>query len=62
MEGEMLAAEALQRKGMQIIGRNIRSKTGEIDLAALDEGALVFVEVKNWTAYGMENLRFGISP
>jgi len=62
MEGEMLAAEALQKKGMQVIGRNIRSKMGEIDLIALDEDVLVFVEVKNWRAYGMENLRFGITP
>jgi len=61
-EGETLAAEALEKKGMQVVGRNIRSKTGEIDLIALDNEALVFVEVKNWQAYGMENLRFGISP
>ncbi|GHV85462.1 UPF0102 protein [Spirochaetia bacterium] len=60
-EGESLAAVILQKKGMRLIGRNIRSKTGEIDLVFLDEGALVFVEVKNWPAYGLENLAYGIN-
>ncbi|MCL1814469.1 MAG: YraN family protein [Treponema sp.] len=61
-KGESLAALALQKKGMQVIGRNIRSKSGEIDLAVLDGGVLVFVEVKTWPAYGLENLRFRITP
>ena len=61
MEGESLALFALQQKGMQVIGRNIRSKMGEIDLVVLDGDALVFVEVKNWPAYGLENLGFGVN-
>ena len=60
-EGESLAALALQNKGMQIICRNFRCNTGEIDLAALDQEVLVFIEVKNWPAYGQENLNFGIN-
>jgi putative endonuclease len=60
-EGEMLAAAALEEKGMRIIERNIRCKTGEIDLAVLDGEVLVFVEVKNWSAYGPENLCLGMS-
>jgi putative endonuclease len=61
MEGEMLAAMALQEKGMRIIGRNIRCRTGEIDLVVLDGEVLVFVEVKNWSGYGLESLCFGIN-
>ncbi|MDR2471099.1 MAG: YraN family protein [Treponema sp.] len=60
-EGENLAALALQKKGMCLVGRNIRSKSGEIDLAVLDGGVLVFVEVKNWPAYGLENLAYGVN-
>ena len=60
-EGELLAALALQKKGMEIIGRNIRCKTGEIDLAVLDGNDLVFVEVKNWPCNGMEDLAYGIN-
>ncbi|MFP3090639.1 YraN family protein [Treponema sp. TIM-1] len=59
-EGEEKAAAALEKSGMSIIARNVRFKTGEIDLVALDGDKMVFVEVKSWTAYGFEELRFGI--
>jgi putative endonuclease len=61
VKGESLAALALQKKGMQLIKRNIRCKTGEIDLALLDGDNLVFVEVKNWPAFGLENLGFAVN-
>ena len=60
-EGEALAALGLQRKGMRLVGRNIRSTSGEIDLALLDGGVLVFVEVKNWPVLGLENLAYGVN-
>jgi putative endonuclease len=60
-EGEDRAAETLIRGGMQIIARNFRSRTGEIDLIALDGETIVFVEVKTWSAYGLEDLQYGIS-
>ena len=60
-EGELQAAIALQKKGMQLISRNFRYKTGEIDLVLLDGEDLVFVEVKNWPANGLENLEFMIT-
>jgi putative endonuclease len=59
--GELLAAKALQNRGMCIVARNFRSQRGEIDLVALDRGALVFIEVKSWPAYGLENLAYGIT-
>jgi putative endonuclease len=46
--GEDLAARALERCGATVIARNARAPgvRGELDLIALDRGALVFVEVK----------------
>ena len=60
-EGEDQAASALEAAGLKIIGRNIRSKEGEIDIVALDGEAIVFIEVKNWSVYGMEDLQYGIN-
>jgi putative endonuclease len=45
--GESLAAAHLQRLGLAIVARNVRSRFGEIDLIAFDGEALVFVEVKS---------------
>jgi putative endonuclease len=59
-EGEERASAALVDAGMRIIARNVRSRRGEVDIVALDGDTVVFVEVKTWTAYGFEDLRFGI--
>ncbi len=45
-EAEDAAAEFLRRRGFEIIGRNVRTARGEIDLVARDGGTWVFVEVK----------------
>lgn len=47
--GESLAANYLRRKGYRILGRNYRSKIGELDLIAAKNQTLVFVEVKTRT-------------
>jgi putative endonuclease len=44
--GEQLAAEHLHRMGFTSLGRNERTRYGEIDLIAFDGRTLVFVEVK----------------
>ncbi len=44
--GEDLAAKFLQANGYKIIERNFRSKVGEIDIVAEEDGWLVLVEVK----------------
>lgn len=49
LEGEALAAAELERLGYQILERRHRSRFGEIDLIAQDEGTVVFVEVKTKT-------------
>jgi putative endonuclease len=37
----------LETAGLTVIGQNLRSKTGEIDLVCLDRATLVFVEVRH---------------
>ena len=61
-KGEDRAAQALELAGLRLITRNFRSKTGEIDIIALDGETLVFAEVKAWSAYGLENLSYSLSP
>ena len=43
---EQLVAERLVESGWQIVTRNARLPSGELDLVALDGSTLVFVEVK----------------
>jgi putative endonuclease len=59
-EGEEQAAAAIKAAGMEIIARNIRSKYGEVDIVALDGETIVFIEVKAWTLYGMEDLQYSV--
>jgi putative endonuclease len=44
--GEQVAARHLKRCGYIILARNYRAAGAEIDLVALDDATLVFVEVK----------------
>ena len=60
-KGEDRAAQALESAGLCIVARNFRSKTGEIDIIALDGETLVFAEVKAWSVYGIENLSYSLS-
>jgi putative endonuclease len=48
--GECAAADALARRGYAILERNVRTRWGEIDLVARQDGAIVFVEVKARTS------------
>ncbi|HIJ91483.1 MAG: YraN family protein [Desulfobulbaceae bacterium] len=45
-QGETLASRYLSRQGYRVILRNYRTKQGEIDIVAEEQGVLVFVEVK----------------
>jgi putative endonuclease len=44
--GEAAAARYLRRRGYKILARGDRSGPGELDLVALDDKTIVFVEVK----------------
>jgi putative endonuclease len=44
--GEEIAEAHLTHRGYTIVGRNFRTRYGELDLIATDDHALVFCEVK----------------
>lgn len=48
--GEELACEEIKKRGYRILERNYRSKLGEIDLIAMDNDVLVFIEIKTRTS------------
>ena len=54
--GEEAAAIFLEEKGMRILEKNFRSRTGEVDIVAVDGETIVFTEVKTWSSYGIEAL------
>ena len=54
--GEAAAAFLLEEKNMSILEKNFRSPMGEVDIIALEGDTLIFVEVKTWSAYGIESL------
>ena len=45
-QGEEVACRELRRRGYAILARGYRTRHGEIDIVARDDGVLVFVEVK----------------
>jgi len=51
--GEDAASEHLLQKGYEIIGRNVRTPYGEIDIVAKQEDTTIFVEVKTRTSNKM---------
>jgi len=57
-EGEDRAAQFLTSQGYRILERNYSTRSGEIDLIALHQGVVVFVEVKTRTnnAFGAPEL------
>ncbi|MCL2265806.1 MAG: YraN family protein [Treponema sp.] len=59
-KGEDLAVDSLKTDGMEIITRNYRSKYGEVDIIAVENETIVFVEVKAWSVFGQEDLQYSI--
>jgi putative endonuclease len=60
-DGETEAALFLEGKGMRIVERNFRTRSGEVDIIALDGETLVFAEVKTWASYGIDALEQAIN-
>ena len=46
LAGQQAAEKFLQGKGYEVLDRNYRVRTGEIDLVVKGDGYIVFVEVK----------------
>jgi len=44
--GEDLSASYLQKQGYRILARNYKARYGEIDIVAVKDAVLVFIEVK----------------
>ncbi|HEX2701887.1 MAG TPA: YraN family protein [Solirubrobacteraceae bacterium] len=54
--GEQLALEHYERLGYELLARNHRTRTGELDLIVADRHSIVFVEVKTRRAGGLDPL------
>src|SRR5512138_3815952 len=60
--GEDAAAEYLISKGYEIMGRNLRTPYGEIDILARREAISVFVEVKARTSSSLGPPEIAVGP
>jgi putative endonuclease len=60
VEGERAAAQYLSSGGYELLARNFRSRSGEIDIIAERAGTVAFIEVKAWDAFGIADLEFSI--
>lgn len=60
--GEQAAADYLSAKGYEIIGRNVRTPYGEIDLIAQKDGTTIFVEVKARTSKSLGPPEIAVTP
>ena len=54
--GEAAAALVLEAEGYRLLARNFRGPSGELDIVALRGDTIAFVEVKSWSALGLEDL------
>jgi putative endonuclease len=52
ISGEALAEDHLRSLGYEIVGRDVRTPLGQLDLVAVDGQTLVFVEVKTRAEHG----------
>jgi putative endonuclease len=60
--GEDLAARYLERRGWTILGRNVRTAAGEVDILANDGETLVFLEVRTRSSRDFGTPEESITP
>lgn len=60
--GERLCCDMLTRSKWAIVGRNWRTRRGEIDIIGVDGDTIVFVEVKTWPRGRAFDLERAIGP
>lgn len=58
--GEDSAALWLEKKDYKILERNFRFPGGEVDIIAVRDGCLTFIEVKNWKVFPMQELEYSV--
>jgi putative endonuclease len=59
--GEKLAVESIKKNGYKIVEKNAEDKYGEIDIIALKDKKLIFIEVRSKTGedYGLPEETIG---
>ncbi len=60
-DGEDRVAAWLRSKGYHIVKRNLRCRSGEVDIIVYKDGSLVFAEVKTWLTVPIEDLERSIT-
>ena len=60
--GEQAAADYLCERGYEIVGRNVRTPYGEIDLVARRDGVTILVEVKARTSKQFGPPEMAVTP
>ena len=60
--GEEAAAAEAERRGGRILARNVRIRSGEIDLVWEDRGTIAFAEVKTRSAEGYGSGAEAVTP
>ncbi len=58
--GEQLAAAHLTAHGWKIVQKNFRGRRGEVDIVAVQDNVIAFVEVKSWNTLARDSLEHGI--
>lgn len=59
--GEDQAAAHLRDRGYHIVKRNLRCRSGEVDIVVYKDDSLVFVEVKHWLTMSIHELERSIT-
>lgn len=61
-EGESASVNYLINKGFKVVARNVRYRTGEIDIVAIKKKELHFVEVKSKSTSGITDAYEAVTP
>jgi putative endonuclease len=60
-QGEDAAAGYLAARGYHIVKRNLRCRSGEVDIVVYKDDSLVFTEVKHWLTIPIDDLERSIT-